>query len=107
MDKNMVIDKNYFVYEGKIPQPLRALFSELTNYVLSYIDQKTSREEVVEKIEEVLAHPYYEGKEDKIYHLCSNLESVCYWWEEDWRFKHCWPVIEKILKEENMVDKEN
>lgn len=91
------MDKNYFVApDGNAPKRIRGLLSELTNLILAHLDEGKDISEVEIFLETLFSEPWYQQVEpDQLTsQLHHDLQAACNYWEENWRYEVCWPVLE-------------
>ncbi|WP_440056271.1 hypothetical protein ACSLBF_19370 (plasmid) [Pseudoalteromonas sp. T1lg65] len=95
------MDKLYFYPESSsIPHDIRASLSELTNIVLQYQENKVDKQTVLVALDVLRSKQHYQTNgNDFAAHLFSDLDSVCYFWQEPWRFEQCWPPLSTLIEE--------
>jgi hypothetical protein len=96
------MDKLYFhPPEGLVPQDIRQLFSLFTNVVLME-EGKERDKQLLSVIYDIrYSDQYKENHENFACCFRRDLESVCRYWEEIWRYEAAIPVLDMVFNSHN------
>lgn len=89
------MDKLYFTApSGNAPQKIRGLLSEMTNLAFAVQDDEIPSSNLVQFVEQLKQTGHYQQRSTSFQSVLeSDLLSACSYWEEQYRYDVCWPVI--------------